>query len=78
MRIIVDGFEIELKAKMQHRGGNFNKRDTMAFLNTLSLYLSDLADYMEADNKTAAACAPYRRKDADGIYKLLKEAGLYN
>ena len=78
MRIVVDGFEIELKAKMQYRDGNFNKRDTMAFLNTLSLYLSDLSHYMEADDKTAAACAPYRRKDADNIYRILNEAGYYN
>lgn len=64
---------ITVKSPTSHEA---NTKDTMDFLNLLSIYLTDCADY----NQTAGykGFADDSRTMADDIYKALVKAGAYD
>lgn len=91
MRFIVDGYEIEIKARDTFHS-RFNKDDTLDFLNTVCIWMSEAAKYKNFENKndsgyytdkpeaieTSKACAGYLRRASDELFDQLKEAGAYD
>ena len=91
MRFIVDGYEIEIKAKDTFHS-RFSKDETLEFLNTVFIWMSEAAKYENFENKngsgyytdkpeaieTSKACAGYLSKAASELFDQLKEAGCYD
>lgn len=74
MKIIIDGCEIEIKAKSVGKK-RYNKTDTMYVLNTLSILAHEAAD--NYDKEGCNHFANRARDVANMIYDLLEENGLY-
>ena len=74
MKIIIDGYEIEIKAKSAGKN-RYNKTDTMFVLNTLTM-LAYEASY-SYDNVGCNSLANYARDIANTIYDLLDKNGHY-
>lgn len=79
MRLIVGSYEIEIKAKKVWHN-KFNKADTMALLNSVSLHLSDLAKLMRKYDNTIYAddIADIRDNESKEIYAFLDGKGCYD
>lgn len=75
MTFTIDGYEVEIKAKGFSKE-RFNKADTMAFANHLSIMLSRAGDYYESDGYKAIAESIER--DVDNIYNKLDSYGYYD
>lgn len=75
MTFTIDGYEVEIKAKGFGKD-RFNKNDTMAFANHLSLILSEAgASYKyKGLHNIAARCDG----DVDNIYNQLDALGYYD
>ena len=79
IKINIDGYTVEVKAKNTLLRDKYNKKDTMAFLNSLACRLADLADYMENDKlESARVCAQYVDRDRESIHETLDKLGLYD
>lgn len=74
MKIIIDGCEVEIKAKSAGKN-RYNKTDTMHVLNKLSLLAYEAA--INYDNVGCNSLANKARYVADMIYDLLDKNGLY-
>lgn len=75
MKIIIDGCEVEIRAKDQGKP-RYNKEDTMYVLNTLSILAREASRNFEKEGSIVFA-----RKSqavADMIYDLLDRNGLYD
>ena len=73
MKLELNGYEVEIKAKRKLVKDRFNKEDTMNFLNELSLLLGNTNEDDEANQ--------YFRNEANKlahkIYMELEKAGAY-
>lgn len=70
------GMEIEIKAKGLERSDRFNKKDTMAVLNAISIAFAESVRY-----NVELGChvtAKYNQEIADAIHALLKNQGCYD
>ena len=74
MKIIIDGCEVEIKAKSAGKK-RYNKTDTMFVLNTLSMLAHEASD--SYDNVGCNSLANYARNIANAIYDLLDKNGHY-
>lgn len=72
MKLIMDGYEIEIKAKNTLTKTRYNDSDTKAVLNRISLALMLSADKQELNEKS------YERRVSNDIYKALESVGYYN
>lgn len=75
MTLTINGYEVEIKVK--DKGNNrFNKKDTMLFLNSLSL----MFDYSceRNINKGYDSLAERDRKSSNEIYDFLYSLGYYD
>lgn len=71
------GYTVDIKAKYDW-SERYNKKDTIALLNTMSCDLMELANYLEQDtNEIYNACAKYRRAESNEIYDFLDSLGVY-
>lgn len=75
MKLMINGYEVEIKAKAKW-SKRANKEDTMDFLNTISLLASEAAKYNE-QIKAHDAVAEWCDRISDEIYNVLKENGAY-
>ena len=75
MRLTIDKFEVEIKAKGVY-GDRFNKKDTIALLNKISLLAVRAADYYSGTKYEAL------QDEAESIsaeiYNFLDSIGAYN
>ena len=87
MKITVNGFEIEFKAKVKSLRSNYNKKDTESFANWLCVVLSEMSDYYRlrsnnTDNDELKECrsniADYFERDSNYIYTMLRDLGIYD
>lgn len=79
MRLFFKGYEVEIRAKSTIGSKRFNEKDTMALLNTVSVDLFELADYMEVDDREVCRkCAKNRRKESNELYEALNNRGYYD
>ena len=72
MKLKIDLYEVEIKAKRFHQKRN-SEQEAMHFLNFLSIVLDEAGKY----NKEHYDGGDYLREDAQKIYELLNEKGLY-
>ena len=85
MKITINGYDVELKAKRHSLDNRYSEEQTKAFLNGLCLLLDDAAKCLESKaaemNNETSECynnvAKYRRDDSWNIYKMLEELGYY-
>ena len=76
MTLMINGYEIEIKAKNTLWNTRYNKEDTYAFLNEVSSIASVAAkEYRKEGYEKLEAAAD---KMSWTIYEALKEAGYYN
>ena len=72
------GYTVDIKAKYSW-SERYNKKDTIALLNTMSCDLMELAHYLEKDsNKVYRNCAKYRLAESNEIYNFLDSLGVYD
>lgn len=75
MKIKIDSFEVEIKAKGVFNTDRNNKEDLQHFINLLSIVFEESAKY----NESVFDCpCNYRRSVAEKLYKMLKEDGFYD
>lgn len=74
MRIIINGYEVDIKAKREGKE-QMNQKDTRALLNRLTGYAYEAADGYEKRNEFALA--EDARKTARNIFMALEAAGYY-
>lgn len=74
MKIIIDGYEVEIKAKSAGKN-RYNKTDTMFVLNTLSMLAFEAS--RSYDNIGCDHLANDARNLANTIYDLLDKNGYY-
>lgn len=67
---------IEIKAKGLYNKNRYNKGDTYAFLNTISIFAAEAAKkyYAEGSDSLGEEAEEF----ADQLYNLLKDAGQYD
>ena len=73
MKIKLNGYEVEVKAKCINE--RYSEKETMNFLNWLSLMLDDLTKYNRSQGYEKFA--QMREEEAINIYNMLAEKGLY-
>lgn len=74
MTIMIDGFEVEIKARGFGKE-RYNKADTMYLLNTISLWAGEAAEKWSREG--SEAIAKDARHNSNAIYKFLEGKGLY-
>lgn len=74
MKISLNGWEVEVKAKYMNNQ-KYTEKDTMNFLNWLSLMLEDLSKYDRIQGYENLALM--RENESHNIFLMLKEKGLY-
>lgn len=75
MKLTIDKFEVEIKAKGVF-GDRYNKKDTVALLNKISLLASKAADYY---SETKFDALQGEANDiSEEIYNFLDSTGAYN
>lgn len=75
MKIQINGYEVEIKAKWEN-AKRFNKADTMLVLNLISIYAAEAAArYETLGTDTLQRMA---RQVQDNIYATLEANGYYN
>ena len=72
----IHGLTIEIKAKGLHKQDRNNRDDVFSFLNTMSIYAHEAAEYNRAIGHPASA--DEADTFADILYYTLKDAGWYN
>ena len=78
MTLKFKGYTIDIKAKNDWCE-RYNKKDTIALLNTMCCDLMELADYLENDsNEVYRACAKHRRNESNQLYEFLESLGVYD
>ena len=78
MELKFKGYTVEIKAKYEW-SKRYNKKDTIALLNTMSCDLMELADYLEKDaSEVHRACAKYRRQESNELFDFLDALGVYD
>lgn len=75
MKLTIDKFEVEIKAKGLFED-RFNKKDTIALLNKISILASNAADYY--GNTKYDALQEEANDISEEIYNFLKSIGAYN
>lgn len=75
MKLTIDKFEVEIKAK-GFFGDRYNKKDTIALLNKISLLASRAADYYSETKFDALQ--DEAKNIGDEIYNFLESIGAYN
>lgn len=75
MKLTIDKFEVEIKAKGVF-GDRFNKKDTIALLNKISLLASRAADYYTETKFDALQSEA--ENIGEEIYSFLDSIGAYN
>lgn len=76
MKLNINGYEVEIKARLAHVRSRMNNEDTYALLNDISLYVSRGGDDMKRRNANGLAKEAYEiGKD---IFDALKKAGYYD
>ena len=75
MKIIIDGFEIEVKAK-KINSDRYNKGDTMMVLNKVSLLAFEASRTYEEER--VYALADDSRTISETLYNMLKDQGMYD
>ena len=73
MKVKFDSFEIEIKAKGVYSTEKFNKYDTLAVLNYISILCSEAGDWNEEHGYNAKAY----RENGRALYEFCKSEGLY-
>lgn len=74
MKVVIDGYEVEIKAKSEY-SERYNKADTMAVLNTLAIYAGEAAcRYSEIG---FMALKKRAMKTQDSIVDVLEKAEYY-
>ena len=71
MRIVIDGYEVELKARHEFLSKRFNKQDTLSFLCSLCCDLIEARDSYDRENFDG--CVSATQKSIDAIYVILDE-----
>ena len=77
MKLQIGNYEVEVKAKsIIKEKKNYNKEDTMYFLNSISVAL----DYAKECTKSKGydGMANSYKEASDGIYEILDELGFYS
>ena len=75
MKVMINGYEVEIKAKGEF-AERFNKEDTKAVLNLLSIYASEAANrYEEIEMNALKRIAKEAHKS---IFEALDKTGYYN
>lgn len=86
MTIEMDGFTIEIKAKLTHIDNNYNEKATKHFANWLSCVMAEMAvHYLDKADKTdnddlketRKRMSHYYQEYSDDIYNKLSEIGFY-
>ena len=75
MKIVIDGCEIEIKARMQGKT-RYNKDDTMCVLNTISVIAHEASCNFKKEG--SPLFAKKSQEVADMIYNLLDSNRLYD
>lgn len=76
MKLIIGEYEVEIKAKdTSLKTSRYNLDDTMALLNTLSIYAAEARNHYTASSYDALAKTA--GKYSVDIYTALKEKGCY-
>lgn len=75
MKVIIEGYEVEIKAKFM-TSNRYNKKDTMSVLNTLAMYASDSIE--RCSDLGYPALERTARKTRDNIMDTLDALGYYN
>ena len=76
MKIIIDGYEVEIKAKKVDFGHTkFNKDDTLHLLNNVLVMINESADWNNEHGYEA--CGTLNSDLGKTLYKALKSEGLY-
>ena len=75
MTVMIDGYEVEIKAKGE-TAEKFNKADTMAVLNLISIYAAEASNRYETIGMNALQ---RNAKEAhNNIFEKLDSMGYYN
>lgn len=74
MKINIGGYDVEIKAKLDFKAKN-NEKDTLAFLNYLSLVFEDASKFWETQNGPSYK-SPEKRA-SEYLYNYCKDHGLY-
>lgn len=75
MKINIGGYDVEISAKKDYKARS-SKRDTLAFLNYLSLIFDDAGEFQRAQNGN-----PYAEESkqiSKDLFEFCKDHGLYN
>lgn len=75
MKFVVDGYEIEIKAKYEHTNRNASGV-AMAFMNKVSLLYDEVAELYDREGNHMLA--EYSRRQSKNLYDQLNEAGYYD
>ena len=75
MKIKIDSFEVDIKAKGVYNKERNNKEDLQHFLNLLSIVFEESAKYNERVFNTPC---DYRQRVSDALYNELNNDGFYD
>ena len=74
MKININGYEIDIKARHEILRKKYNERDTLAVINYLAVLLCNSATYHESQTRESAhIVAEFERKDVDDISRFLDQ-----
>lgn len=77
MKLQIEGYEIEIKARYNAQERN-SKKAALSFINTLSLLYSDSAKYYEIKNESVyQKYAEIQFERSRELYKICEQNGLY-
>ena len=74
MRLIIDDFEVEVKARLVNKD-RFSRKDTMRFLNKVSIWAGEASK--QYDDNGLDSLAEWTQKASDQIYETLRKNGCY-
>ena len=76
MKVMIEGFEVEIKAKAAGSGKRMNKQDTMRIMNLLSIWAFEAGEHYRKNGCTALEKGA--KETAEVIYKMLEAEGCYD
>lgn len=75
MKIYLDDYEVEIKARFAPYEKKYNKQSTCALLNSITIWLEEAAS--RYDGMGCGVLAKDCRKDAQGLRVVLAEQGYF-
>ena len=76
MKLVINDFEVEIKARRTWRSKRANSKDTMSFLNQVSIFCGDASK--QYDFEGYEALSKNARVWSHEIYTYLNDNGLYD